>query len=86
MRVSQRFLNLHNIRVRAAEHASRDPFRVLDGRQGLADVVERGCGVIVERVRVTQPHLERELITISENAPRHGQFFAHQRLGVCEAL
>tara|TARA_B100000459_G_scaffold90320_1_gene50927 strand:- start:416 stop:565 length:150 start_codon:yes stop_codon:yes gene_type:complete len=30
-------------RVRAAEHASRDPFRVFERRHGLAEIVERGA-------------------------------------------
>jgi hypothetical protein len=34
-------------RVRATEHAPRDPFRVLEGRHALAEVVERGVGVQV---------------------------------------
>ena len=34
-------------RVRATEHASRDPFNVLERRHGLAEIVERGVGVVV---------------------------------------
>ena len=30
-------------RVRAAEHAPRDPSRVLERRHGLAEIVERGA-------------------------------------------
>ena len=30
--------------MRAAEHAPRGPFRVLEGRHGLAEIVERGPG------------------------------------------
>ena len=33
--------------MRAAEHAPRDPLRVLERRHGLADIVERGGGVLV---------------------------------------
>ena len=38
-------------RVRAAEHAPHDPFRVLERRHGLAEIVERGAVVLVERSR-----------------------------------
>ena len=42
-------------RVRAAEHAPRDPCRLLERRHGLAEIVERGAGVLVaERLRVSQ--------------------------------
>ena len=43
-------------RVRAAEHAPRGPFRVLERRHGLAEIVERGASVLVERPRALQPH------------------------------
>ena len=36
-------------RVRATEHASRDPFRVIERRHGLAEVVDRGA--VVHRLR-----------------------------------
>ena len=39
-------------RVRAAEDASRDPFRVLACRHGFAEIVECGVVVLVERPRV----------------------------------
>ena len=39
-------------RVRATEHAPRGPFDILERRHGLAEVVERGAGVVVERPRV----------------------------------
>ena len=32
--------------MRATEHAPRDPFRVLERLHGLAEVVERGAGVL----------------------------------------
>jgi hypothetical protein len=48
-RVLQFFLNSRCGRVRAAEHASCDPFRVLECRQGLAAIIERGALVIAER-------------------------------------
>ena len=38
--------------MRAAEHAPRDPFHVLQRLHGLAEIVERGAGVPVERLRV----------------------------------
>ena len=38
-------LNIPHERVRATEHASRDPFRVLERRHGLAEIVERGAAV-----------------------------------------
>ena len=71
-------------RVRAAEHAPRDPLRVLERRHGLAEIVEGGAGVIVERHRMNPPQPERDFITIAKNASRHGNCFAHQRLGFFE--
>ena len=53
-RVSQFVLNVYCERVRAAEHASGDRFRLLERRHGLAEVVERGAGVKVERPRVIE--------------------------------
>ena len=35
--------------MRAAEHAPRDPFRVLERRHGFAEIVERGAVGFVER-------------------------------------
>ncbi len=49
----QRVLNVHCDRMRAAEHAPRGPFRVLERRYGLAEIVERGAGVLAERYSVT---------------------------------
>ena len=54
--------------MRAAEHAPRDPSRILERRYGLVEIVQCGVFVIVERLRVTPPHLERQSITFSENA------------------
>ncbi|CAH0373263.1 unnamed protein product [Pelagomonas calceolata] len=34
--------------MRATEHAPRDPFRVLERRHGLADIVERGAVILAE--------------------------------------
>ena len=55
-RVSQFALDLHSVRVRAAEHAPSDPFRVLERRHGLAEIVERGVGVLGgQRHRLEHP-------------------------------
>ena len=64
----------------------RDPCQILERRHCLAEIVERGAGVLVERLRVDQPHPEREFFTVTENASRHGCRFAQQRLGLFEAL
>ena len=45
-RVSQFVLNPHCDRVRATEYAPRDPFQFLERRHGLAELVERGAGVL----------------------------------------
>ena len=58
--------------VRVTKHAPRGPFRVLERRHGLAEIVERGGGIEVERLRVNFPHLERESMPFSENASRYG--------------
>ena len=58
-------LNPHYNRVRAAENAPRSPFHVLERHHGLAEIVERGAGVQVERLSVNQAHLEREIIILS---------------------
>ena len=39
-------------RMRSTEHLLRDPSNVLERRHGLAEIVERGAGVSVERRRV----------------------------------
>ena len=41
------------VRVRASEHAPRGPFRVLERRHGLAEIVERGGGVHVVLRKMT---------------------------------
>ena len=69
-------------RVRATKHAPREPFRVIKRRRGLAEIVERGAGVHVERHRVNCPRPEREIMTFSENASRHGHRFAQHRFGL----
>ncbi len=73
-RVSQAALNPRRDRVRAAEHAPRCPSRVLEHIHGLAEIVERGGRVLVDRPRVKRPHLERVFM----NAPHHRHRFAHQ--------
>ena len=51
-RVSQIVLNPLCGWVRAAEHAPRNLFYVLERRHGLAEIVERGGGVLVSRARL----------------------------------
>ena len=85
-RVSQGCLNPSCDRMRAAEHAPRGPFRVLERRHCLAEIVERRVGVLVERLRVTPIHPEREFVTLADNAPRRGNRFAQQWFGFFEAL
>ena len=48
-------------RVRSTEHAPRDRFYLLERRHGLADIVERGAFVIVERRRVALQYLNLHL-------------------------
>ena len=50
-RVSQMIIYPRRGRVRATEHAPRDPSRVLERRHCLAAIFERGGGVLVERLR-----------------------------------
>ena len=85
-RVLQNRLNHHCARVRAAKHTSRGPFNLLEQRQCLAEIVERGGGVPVERHRIILHHRERQIKTISEDTSRHGDIFAQQRLAFFEAL
>ena len=85
-RLSQAVLNTRGERVRATEHAPRDPLYLLERRHGLAEIVERGGGVLEERIRVIPPRPEREFMTPSEDAPRHGHRFAIQFLDFFEAL
>ena len=49
-RVSQGRLQSHRGRMRAAEHAPRGPCRLLERRHGLAEIVERGGGVLHREV------------------------------------
>ena len=71
--------------MRAAEKAPRGPFHVLKRRHGLAEIVKRGGGVRVERLPVKQPHLEREIMTLSENSSRRAHHAAQISLGFFEA-
>ena len=48
--MSQGSLNFRCERVRATEHALSDPCRLLERRDALADIVERGGGVLDERL------------------------------------
>ena len=70
----------------ATKHAPRDPFRVLERTHGLAEIVERGGGGLVEHHRVIRPQREREVTTLAKNASRHWDRFAQQCLGFFEAL
>ena len=79
-------LNRFSEWMRAAEHAACNPYGVFERRHGLAEIVERGAGVLVERPSVIHPHPKCGYIIIAENAPRHGHRFAEQRLGFFEAL
>ena len=72
-------------RVRTTKHTPRGPLRLLERRYGLADIGERGAFVIAERRRVILSHLDRHIITFSENASRHGHRFEQQRFGFFEA-
>ncbi len=45
-RVSQAELDLPCERLRSSKHALRDPYRLLERRHGLAEIVERGGGVL----------------------------------------
>ena len=72
--------------MRAPEHAPRGTFNLHERRHGLAEIVERGAVVMVERHRVHQSHPEREIITVSNNASRHGYDFARECLSFIEAL
>ena len=84
-RLSQGYLNSPSGRVRATKHAPRSPSGVLERIHGLADILERGAVVSVERLRVKPPQLEREIMTLPENTLRHGHRLAQQHLGFFEA-
>ena len=86
LRGSQGLVNHSCFRVRAAENAPRGRSDLLERRHGIAEIVERGAGVIAERRRVKRLHGEREIVTLSQNASRHGYRIAHKCLGFFEAL
>ena len=79
-------LYLHCERVRATEHTPRDPFVLLEHCHGLAEIVECGVLVVVERLRVSPPHPQRKFMRRPKDTSRHGHYFAQQRLGFFEAL
>ena len=54
-RVSQGFLMCRCDRVRAAEHAPRDPSHVLERLNGLAEIVKCGVDVLLESFPVSPP-------------------------------
>ena len=85
-RASQFVLNVHCERVRSAEYAPHGRCRILVRPHGLAEIVERGGGVLVERPRVIRSHFERESMPLSENASCHGNRSAYQHPGLFEAL
>ena len=86
-RVLQIGLNRTCHRMRASEHAPRGRHHILERRHGLAQIVERGGAVLVERLRVSPPHPEHDLTTISENAsPPPFYCFAQQCPGFFEAF
>ena len=62
-------------RVPASKHALRDPSYLLERRHGLAEIVERGAVVSVERLRAFLLHHERKSMIFSENLLRHGYRF-----------
>ena len=84
-RVSQSFLNRRCERMCATEHASRGPSSLLERRHSLAEIVARRAGT-AERVRESPPHPEREFVTLSKNASRHGLRSAQQRLRVIDVF
>ena len=68
-------------RVRGAKNAPRNPCGVLERRHSLAEIVERGGGVVVEILRVKRILFERLSMFFSESASCHGDPVAQQRLG-----
>ena len=71
-RVSHGYLDPRCDRMRATEHAPRDPFRGLERRYCLAEIVECGAGVPVERRRKNPPQPKRDLRILSEDPSRDG--------------
>ena len=54
--------------MRAAEHAPRSWFHMLENIHSLAEIAKCGAGVFAERLRIKVPHQERENIVLSKNA------------------
>ena len=84
--ILQEILNRRRERVLATKHAPRGPFRLLERRHGLAEIVERGAVVSVERLRAFLLHHERKIIVFSENALRRGYRSTKQRPRFFEEL
>ena len=67
--------------MRTTEHAPRDPRRLLERRHCLAEIVERGASVVVERLRVKRPRSDAsasqddvaEAIEIMEDVQRRAR-------------
>ena len=72
--------------MRAAEYAPRGPLYLLERRHSPAEIVERGTAVFVEHHRVAPPHLEREFMTLAENASCRGYRLAQQCLGFFDTI
>ena len=75
-RVSQGRLHIHCEGMIATKHAPRGPPRLLERRHGLTEIIERGVGILVERLCVIPPRLQRDGITPTENAPRDPKYNA----------
>ena len=61
--------------VRTTKHAPRGPCQILEHIYGLAEIVERGVGVLVERPRVKPPHPDRSLMILFEDTSRDGESY-----------
>jgi hypothetical protein len=66
--------------MRISKNAPRDPIRILERTHGLAEIIDRGVGVLIERPRVNRPHFERHRITPTKNTLGHEYRFAQHRL------
>ena len=84
--MSQGLLNLRYERMRPAEYAPRGPCSVLERRHCLADIVERGAGVIDEHRRIRPHHPERGFITLSKNSSHHWHYFVVCAAQECAGL
>ena len=67
--IRQCVLHIYDKWVRATEHTLRDLFRVLERRDALAEIVERGGGVLVEHLGVVPWALKRLLPNLMTDAP-----------------